>query len=47
MDAVLLTWRWQNILSVWIMVILLFLLITAVRQTMLRREGSKAASNAS
>lgn len=47
MDAVLLTWRWQNILSVWVMVILLFLLVTVVRQTMLRREGGKAASNAS
>lgn len=45
MDAVLLTWRWQNILSIWIMVIALFLLVTVVRQTMMRAEGQKAADN--
>lgn len=32
MDAILLTWRWQNILSVWIMVIALGLLITLTSQ---------------
>ena len=45
MDAVLLTWRWQNILSIWIMVIALFLLVTVARQVMLRSEGEKAASD--
>lgn len=39
MDAVLLTWRWQNILSIWIMVAALFLAVTAVQQYMLRKEG--------
>ena len=46
MDAVLLTWRWQNILSIWIMVIALFLLVTVVQQAMMRREGNQAASDA-
>ncbi len=32
MDAILLTWRWQNILSIWIMVIALGLLITVGSQ---------------
>lgn len=45
MDAVLLTWRWQNILSIWIMVIALFLLITVARQAMMRMDGEKAAEN--
>lgn len=45
MDAVLLTWRWQNILSIWIMVIALFLLVTVARQVMMRTEGQKAADN--
>lgn len=45
MDAVLLTWRWQNILSIWIMVIALFLLVTVARQVMLHSEGEKAAKN--
>jgi len=39
MDAVLITWRWQNILSIWIMVILLALLITMAAQIG-RRMGS-------
>lgn len=30
MDAVVLTWRWQNILSIWIMVIALGLLVVTV-----------------
>lgn len=46
MDAVLLTWRWQNILSIWLMVIGLYLLITIGSQLMLRFEGERAASNA-
>lgn len=45
MDAVLLTWRWQNILSIWVMVIALFLLITVAQQVMMRMEGGKAASD--
>ncbi len=44
MEAVLLTWRWQNILSIWIMVIALFLLVTVGQQFMMRREGSNAAN---
>ncbi len=39
MDAVLLTWRWQNILSIWIIVILLGLLVTVGAQVA-RRMGS-------
>lgn len=46
MDAVLLTWRWQNILSIWIMIVGLFLLITVAQQFMMRREGAEAAANA-
>lgn len=45
MDAILLTWRWQNILSIWLMVIALYLLVTVGAQIMLRREGQKAADN--
>lgn len=45
MDAVLLTWRWQNIFSIWIMVILLFLVVTLIRQAMMNREAVKAASD--
>lgn len=45
MDAVLLTWRWQNILSIWIMVVLLFLVVTLFQQFALRYEGAKAAAN--
>ncbi len=46
MDAVLLTWRWQNILTIWIMVIGLYLAVTVGHQLILRREGAKAASDA-
>jgi len=46
MDAVLLTWRWQNILSIWIMIVALFLLVTVFQQVMMRREGAEAAANA-
>lgn len=45
MDAVVLTWRWQNIFSIWIMIIALFLLITLGMQISKRRDGSKAANN--
>jgi hypothetical protein len=44
MDAVLLTWRWQNILSIWIIILMLFLLVTVAQQVMMRVEGSKAAN---
>lgn len=40
MDAVLLTWRWQNILSIWIMVIGLALLITIGTQVFKRMSGN-------
>lgn len=45
MDAVLLTWRWQNILSIWLMVALLYLLVTFGHQVAMRYEGNKAAGN--
>ena len=45
MDAVLLTWRWQNILAIWVMIGLLYLLMTVGHQVMLRGEGNKAADN--
>ena len=37
MDAVLLTWRWQNFLSVAIMVVLIGLISTIVGQVVLKR----------
>jgi hypothetical protein len=46
MDAVLLTWRWQNVLSIWLMVIGLYLLTIAVKQVRMRAQG-EAAANAS
>jgi len=45
MDAVLLTWRWQNILSIWVMIVALVLISTLASQLMLRSKG-KAAANA-
>lgn len=45
MDAVLLTWRWQNILSIWLMVVLLYLLVTCGQQIALRYDGAKAAND--
>lgn len=33
MDAVLLTWRWQNMVTIWLMVALLALLVTVGAQT--------------
>ena len=45
MDAVLITWRWQNIISIWLMVILLYLLVTFAQQAVMRYEGNKAASD--
>jgi len=44
MDAVLLTWRWQNILSIWIIVIALALLTTFGAQIF--RKASGAGNNA-
>ena len=43
MDAVLITWRWQNILSIWIIVIALALLITMGAQIVRRVGGSQDA----
>lgn len=44
MDAVLLTWRWQNILAIWLMIVLLFLAVTGGSQLVMRLEGRKAAN---
>jgi hypothetical protein len=41
MDAVLLTWRWQNILSIWIMVIALSMLIVFGAQIARRVSADK------
>lgn len=46
MDAIILTWRWQNILSIWIMIVALFLIVTVAQQVMIHKEGKKAADNA-
>ncbi len=46
MDAVVLTWRWQNILAIWIMVCVLYLAVMAGSQVMLRYDGGKAAKDA-
>lgn len=46
MDAVLLTWRWQNILSVWIMVLALVFGAMIISQVMLRTKGKAAADAA-
>lgn len=40
MDAVLLTWRWQNILSIWIIVIAGALLVTVGSQVVRRVTGA-------
>lgn len=47
MNAVLLTWRWQNILSIWIMIIALVLISTGVSQVVIRSKGKAAANAAS
>jgi hypothetical protein len=39
MDAVLLTWRWQNVLSIWIIAITLALLIVVGGQIARRVNG--------
>lgn len=41
MDAVLLTWRWQNILSIWIMIVGLCLLVVFGAQIAKRVNVSK------
>lgn len=46
MDAVLLTWRWQNILAIWFIVIALYFAITIGSQVVMRFEGEKAAKDA-
>lgn len=45
MDAVLLTWRWQNLLTIWLMVIALGLLITVGSQV--TRKVTGAGNNGS
>lgn len=44
MDAILLTWRWQNIFAIWIIAGFLYLAVTAVQQVAMRAEGGKAAN---
>lgn len=44
METVVLTWRWQNILSIWIMIVALYLLTILARQIMMRKEGQAAAN---
>lgn len=38
MDAVLLTWRWQNLFAVGVMMLFWFLLFTTVAQISMRRD---------
>jgi hypothetical protein len=45
MDAVILTWRWQNLLTIWIMAIILVLIVSLGSQVVMRKAG-KAASDA-
>lgn len=40
MDAVLLTWRWQNVLTIWLMVIALALLVTVGAQGYRKMSGN-------
>lgn len=44
MDAVVLTWRWQNLLTIWLMIIALWFASTFASQMKMRLEGSSAAS---
>lgn len=46
MDAVLLTWRWQNILSIWVIVLALLFVGMIASQIMLRSKGKAAANEA-
>ena len=46
MDAIILTWRWQNILSIWIMVLALALLVTLGAQVV-RRVNAGSNSDGS
>lgn len=46
MDAIVLTWRWQNILTIWVMVVALYFLVTLGQQAIIRLEGAKAAADA-
>ena len=47
MDAVLLTWRWQNVLTIWLMVVALALLVTVGAQgwRMINSNGSGNAGS--
>lgn len=42
MDAVVLTWRWQNLLTIWLMVIALYFAITFVNQIAMRFMSDQA-----
>lgn len=41
MDAVLLTWRWSNLLTIWLMVAILAIIIAIIGQTARRAGGSQ------
>lgn len=43
MDAVVLTWRWQNLLTIWLMIIALWFAITFGSQIMMRIRGDTTA----
>lgn len=43
MDAVLLTWRWQNILSIWIMIIALSFVPVIIAQVARRVKSDTDA----
>jgi len=45
MDAVILTWRWQNLLSIWLMVIVLALIAVAIRQATLGKSKADAGQS--
>lgn len=45
METVVLTWRWQNILSIWVMIIGLFFALTLARQVKMRMDGQRAANS--
>lgn len=45
MDAVLLTWRWQNVLTIGLMVVGLALLTTVIAQVYRMATGGQDANN--
>lgn len=44
MDAVVLTWRWQNLLTIWAMIVLLYFAVTFGTQIVMRMDGNNAAN---